>query len=136
MVIILHGSAEVALILTGHTPDLIDLRNKRITLYRGRGIRLGSAEILEIQFRDSPEKIWLRQIRFRCNRAVKVLDGKHIIIEIERILPYFHYLLGVDLRPRLNSAEQQYQQNYYPDFKNLLLHTTNLRNPGKFSLIL
>jgi hypothetical protein len=53
---------------------------------------------------------------------VKVLDSKDIILEIERIAPDLHYLLGIDLGMSHASRQQSQQQRQATAYRPNPLH--------------
>ena len=97
-VIVVDGTTELPLVLPGHAAHLIGVGDERVPLYRLRGILFGSAVVIKVQLGHRTEKPGLRQIGLGCNRLVEILNRKHVILKIERILPHAHHLLGIDLR--------------------------------------
>ena len=96
-VIIAHRLGELTAVLTRHTSHLIGVGDKRVALYGCGGILFSPEEIVKVQFCDSPEKIWLCQIRLGVYRLVEILYGEHVVLEIEGVLPYAKHLLRIYL---------------------------------------
>ena len=103
-VIILNSLGQPPTVLTGHTTHLIGIRDEGIPLNRSRGILFRSQIILQIQFGNGTHEIWLCQIWLGHDCLIEILDGHHVIIEIQCILTHAQHLLGINLRMAFPSA--------------------------------
>ena len=96
--IIGYGSLVITAVLPGDTAHLIGIDNERIPLDGFGGIFFGTAEIFEAQLGDRTVEIGFGQIGFHLYDAVEILNGQHIIFEIECIAPDVGNTLGIELR--------------------------------------
>ena len=98
LVVIADSIGIFCAILARHASQAIGVDDKGIALDAERSIGFGTSKVIEIIFCHAAIEIGLCQIGLHLNHLIKILDGKHIIIEGKRISTNAHHLVGVDLR--------------------------------------
>ena len=95
--IVFYCTRKVILLDTSQTSNLVCIYHKRISFDSFRTVLFRSLEIIQIDFCQTTEKIRVRQIGFSIDNLIEILDGQHIVLEIERISPNSHYTVRVNL---------------------------------------
>ena len=122
--VIRNGVGKMLQVDAAQAAQFIIVGQERIAVYRSPAILLGSRVIFQIEFGQGPEEIRLGQIGFGGNHHVEALDGKHVVLIIERVAPHEHHAVGVDLGRRRRGHEAQPQQKCFPPrFHHLLAFT-------------
>ena len=123
--IVCNRPIVVFLTLPGNTTGIISLRQERIPFETSRTIVFRPLEIVEADFRHRPIEIRLGQPRLRFDYLIKILNGKHIVLEIQGITPDRHHPVRINLceqryGPHLNQHQQK-QLLHHSLFLNLFL---------------
>ena len=95
--IIVYGILVFVLFYPAKPAKLITVLYERIQIDCFRTICLRAVIIFEIEFRYCPKIVGVIEKRLGIYDFVEILYGKHIIIIIERVAPYEHNPVGVDL---------------------------------------
>ena len=66
-----------------------------------------------MDLRDRPVELGLAQVRLEVDDLVEILDGEHVILEIQGIPPDRGDAVGVQLGRDLRRKGQKSQQEYY-----------------------
>ena len=112
--LIIGGSQlKFILILTRRSPKLISRRVIRIPFETKIGIFFGALEIVEHKFCHRAKIIRFGKIGFRADHLIKILYGKHIIFEVERIFPDHHHTIGIHLRRNRKRGQKQTERYDY-----------------------
>ena len=98
LVVVGHGLLEAPAVLAGHTAHFIGVDDERVALNGLRGVRFGAEIVLKVELGYRTQEIGLGEVGLGGDGLVEILDGHHIIVEIEGVLTDAHHLLGVDLR--------------------------------------
>ena len=91
----------------GHAAHFPGVGDEWVELYGLRGVGFGAGVVLEVVFGNGAQKVRLGQVGFGVDYAVEVLDGQHVVLEVERVAPHAQHLLGVDLSGGRHSSGRE-----------------------------